>query len=81
MAWAFAPESAPEPIRRWAESSDPVLRLARKLVESRQTSHDALLSIDEEVRAEMAAAVEAALASPEPDPARAADYVLAPSLT
>jgi TPP-dependent pyruvate/acetoin dehydrogenase alpha subunit len=78
LQWAFSPESAPEPIRKWTEASDPVLRLAHRLIKLGGASREQLFGIDEEVRTEMETAVRAALASPEPDPSRAAEFVLAP---
>jgi len=78
VAWAWTPSAAPEPLRRWVASSDPVLRLARRLLETGTAAREALLSIDREVRAEIDSAVRAALASPEPDAELAAAFVLAP---
>jgi len=78
VAWTWAPQSAPEPLRRWVESSDPVLRHARYLLEVGAADQEVLLRIDREVREEMDAAVAFALASPEPHPRLADAFVLAP---
>jgi acetoin:2,6-dichlorophenolindophenol oxidoreductase subunit alpha len=78
LTWAWQPNSVPEALRAWSTSSDPVLRLARRLVETRGANRDALLDIDVEVKREMDEATRAALGSPEPDPTRATEFVLAP---
>src|SRR5581483_3032063 len=51
---------------RWAEESDPVQRLARRLVEAGEASPHSLADIDRQVSAEIQRAVEEALSSPEP---------------
>ncbi len=76
LAWAWGTEAS-EPIRRWVELSDPVIREARQLLSAGRVERDALLAIDAEVQEEMQHAVAAALASPEPDPGTAANLVLA----
>jgi acetoin:2,6-dichlorophenolindophenol oxidoreductase subunit alpha len=78
LEWAIMPEKAPEPIRGWAERSDPVLRFARRLLEGGEADRAALLRIDEDVRGEMRQAVESAVRSPEPVPDAADMLVLAP---
>jgi TPP-dependent pyruvate/acetoin dehydrogenase alpha subunit len=72
--------SAPGALQQWTATSDPLLREARRLLDTGSVDRDVLLATDREVCAEMAAAVEAALASAEPDPARATEFVLAPPL-
>ena len=57
-----------------------MVRLARKLLETGTVEREALLRADAEVRTEMDSAVRVALASPEPDPSRAGEFVLAPPL-
>jgi acetoin:2,6-dichlorophenolindophenol oxidoreductase subunit alpha len=76
LAWAGGTEAS-EPIRRWVELSDPVIREARQLLSAGGVDRDALLAIDAEVQEEMQQAVAAALASPEPDPGTTANLVLA----
>jgi acetoin:2,6-dichlorophenolindophenol oxidoreductase subunit alpha len=76
LAWAWGTE-APEPIRRWVELSDPVIREARQLLSAGAAGRDALLAIDAQVQEEMRQAVAAALASPEPEPGTATNLVLA----
>jgi pyruvate dehydrogenase E1 component alpha subunit len=78
VAWTWSPQSAPDPLRHWVESSDPVLRLARDLLERSLVDREQLLHLDNEVRTEMDAAVRFALASPEPDPNLATEFVVAP---
>jgi pyruvate dehydrogenase E1 component alpha subunit len=80
LDWAWLPSSAPEPIRQWASSSDPLLRFARRLVDTGDANREMLLAMDSEVGREMDEAVRAALESPEPDAASATDFVVAPPL-
>lgn len=69
--------AAPEgPHADWIARHDPVLRVARELLEQ-GTGVDALRAIDATVAQRMNRAVEFALASPQPDPATAADYLFA----
>jgi pyruvate dehydrogenase E1 component alpha subunit len=68
LAWAWSPESLPEPVRRWP---DPLLRYARRF------DRETVLAIDAEVREEMRSALEAALNSPEPPPETATELALA----
>jgi acetoin:2,6-dichlorophenolindophenol oxidoreductase subunit alpha len=77
LAWAWDTASVPNALRAWTASSDPLLREARRLLDAGAVEREALLAADREVCAEMAAAVEAALASPEPDADRATEFVLA----
>jgi len=79
LTWTWAPETAPEPVRRWVERSDPLLLFSRRLLESGAVTRDDLLQTDVDVRAEMRGAVEFAQASPEPSPEEAAQFVLAPA--
>ena len=80
LDWAWLPSSAPEPIRHWASSSDPLLRFARRLVDTGDANREMLLAMDSEVGREMDEAVRAALESPEPDAASATNFVVAPPL-
>jgi pyruvate dehydrogenase E1 component alpha subunit len=63
--------------RAWFAADDPVLRAARRLIELGAADAAGLQAMDARVRERMAAAREAALASPLPDPATALDHVLA----
>ena len=76
ITWAWTPAAAPEAVRAWSERSDPVLRFARRLVES--VPEQQLVDIDASVCAEITRAVELALSSPEPSPDSVGQYVLAP---
>ena len=80
LDWTWAPESAPEPVRCWVERSDPLLVFARRLLESGAVTRNELLQADVEVHSEIRAAVDFALASPEPSEEEAAQFVLAPSV-
>jgi TPP-dependent pyruvate/acetoin dehydrogenase alpha subunit len=77
IAWAWSLETAPEAIRRWADLSDPLLRLARRLLGRGEMARDTLTDRDARVRAEMRRATEAAIQSPEPVAATAAELTLA----
>jgi acetoin:2,6-dichlorophenolindophenol oxidoreductase subunit alpha len=79
IAWAWSAETAPEPVRRWVEQSDPVLLLARRLLATQVLGQDDLSQLDAEVGSEMTRAVEFALSSPEPRPQSATEFVLAPA--
>jgi len=80
VAWAWSVESAPEAVRRWVDQSDPVIRLARRLVDSGELDRAALLSLDSRVREEMRRALDTAVHSDEPVPGTADDLILAPPL-
>lgn len=77
VAWAWAPETAPENVRRWEEQSDPVLLYARQLLERDVLSREALQALDREVRAEIEQAARFALNSPHPAPEAAVEHVYA----
>src|SRR5215211_5774205 len=74
IAWTWAAETAPEPVRRWEEDSDPVLLYARRLLERGTFDRDGLLALDREVRDEIARAADFALSSPHPAPEAALEY-------
>lgn len=80
VAWTWSPQSAPEGIRGWIQSSDPLLRHGRRLLELGAADQEALLRVDREVREEMDAAVRFGLASAEPDPKLATEFAMAPPL-
>jgi pyruvate dehydrogenase E1 component alpha subunit len=77
VSWAWGPGAAPEPVRAWHDRSDPVLLWARELLTRSALDRAALAALDREVRDEMARAAEAAMRSPLPDPATAADHAYA----
>ena len=77
IAWTWAPESAPEVVRQWAQESDPVLIYARKLLEQGALSRDALIDLDRQVRDEAAQAAQFALSSPLPAPESVFEYAYA----
>jgi TPP-dependent pyruvate/acetoin dehydrogenase alpha subunit len=78
IAWVWSPEAAPEAVRRWVDLSDPVLRLARGLLESREVDRDSLVDLDARVRQEMQRASDIATQSSEPVAAMATELTLAP---
>ena len=79
LAWAWEPRRVPEALAEWAASSDPILLLARDLLASGAAGRDRLLALDTAVRAQVAAAVHAALAAPAPPAERALEGVFAPA--
>ena len=77
IAWTWAPESAPEAVRAWVLESDPVLILARQLLDRGALTRDALINLDRQVREEAAAAAKFALDSPLPAPESVFEYAYA----
>ena len=75
--WTWAPNSAPEVIRKWEELSDPILLYARKLTERGAISREALVDLDAGVSQELAAAAKFALDSPLPPAEAAVEYAYA----
>jgi pyruvate dehydrogenase E1 component alpha subunit len=68
IAWTWAPEAAPEPVRAWEQTSDPVLLYARQLLAEGIFDREALLALDGEIRARAAEAARFAVESPLPPP-------------
>ena len=81
VAWTWSPEQAPPPVRRWVEQSDPLLLYARRVLQTGQLNRDGLIRLDATLRAEISAAVNFALHSPELATEAASEYVLAPGLS
>jgi TPP-dependent pyruvate/acetoin dehydrogenase alpha subunit len=77
IAWTWAPEAAPEAVRKWEEQSDPVLLYARKLLDRGTLTRERLIEIDNTVREELAGAAKFALNSPLPKPESALEYAYA----
>jgi TPP-dependent pyruvate/acetoin dehydrogenase alpha subunit len=77
IAWTWAPESAPEVVRRWEQESDPVLLYARQLLAAGTLDRDRLVALDRAVREEIARAAAYALASPLPAPEAALEHTFA----
>jgi pyruvate dehydrogenase E1 component alpha subunit len=65
LAWDVS--AAPEKAREWYRSCDPVLIYIRELVEAGQATKEEIAAIERQVKGEIAAAVEFAVASPYPD--------------
>ncbi len=74
IAWAWAPETAPETVRAWEERSDPIMLHARELLRAKTVDRDALVALDAEVRGEMESAARFAVESPEPPPEAALEH-------
>ncbi len=69
LAWDV--NSVPDKAREWYSSCDPLLIYIRELVENEQSSKDEIAGIEAQVKAEIAAALEFAVASPYPKPEEA----------
>ena len=67
---------APDDNAEWFRTTDPVLRACRELTATGYASADELSAMDGRLRQQMAAAIDFALASPEPDTATALEHVL-----
>jgi pyruvate dehydrogenase E1 component alpha subunit len=77
VTWTWAPESAPEVVRAWVQESDPVLILARQLLDRGTLTREKLTDLDRQVREEAAAAAQFALNSPLPAPESVFEYAYA----
>lgn len=77
LTWAWEPATAPAAIAEWAASSDPLLLLARDLVQGGAATREQLLALDAETRARVTAAADEATAAPFPAPERALDHIFA----
>jgi pyruvate dehydrogenase E1 component alpha subunit len=69
LAWDVS--SVPEKAREWYRSCDPLLIYIRELVEANQATKDEIAGIERQVKAEITAAVDFAVASPYPNPEEA----------
>jgi PAS domain S-box-containing protein len=69
LAWDVS--SVPEKAREWYRSCDPLLIYIRELVDGKQASKEEISAIEKQVKTEIAAAVEFAVASPYPRPEEA----------
>jgi len=64
LAWDVS--VVPEKVREWYRSSDPLLIFIRELVEAKHATRDEIAAMEKKVKAEIADAVEFAVASPYP---------------
>ncbi len=69
LAWDAS--GVTEKAREWYHSCDPLLVFVRELVEAKQATKDDIAAIERQVKTEIAAAVEFAVASPYPKPEEA----------
>ncbi len=69
LAWDVS--KVPEKAREWYRSCDPLLIYIRELVEANRASRDEIAAIENQVKFEIAAAVDFAVASPYPNPEEA----------
>ena len=70
LAWSVS--GVPEKVREWYRSCDPLLIFIRELVDAKQATKEEIADIEKKVKAEIADAVEFAVASPYPKPEEAA---------
>ena len=69
LAWNV--DRVPEKVREWYRSCDPLLVFIRELVQANHATHEQINEIEQKVKAEIAAAVDFAVASPYPKPEEA----------
>jgi pyruvate dehydrogenase E1 component alpha subunit len=69
LAWDVG--AVAEKAREWYHTCDPLLVFVRELVEAKQATKDEIASMERQVKTEIAAAVEFAVASPYPKPEEA----------
>ncbi len=69
LAWDVS--AVPEKVREWYRSCDPLLIFIRDLVEAKQATREEIAEMENKVKAEIAAAMNSAVASPYPPPQEA----------
>lgn len=69
LAWDV--DNVPEKVREWYRTCDPLLIYIRELVEANHASREEIAAIEQQVKSEIAASVEFAVASPYPKPEEA----------
>ena len=69
LAWDVS--AVPEKVRQWYRSCDPLLIFIRELVDTKQATKEQIAEIEKRVKAEVAEAVNFAVASPYPKPEEA----------
>jgi pyruvate dehydrogenase E1 component alpha subunit len=77
LAWDVS--AVPEKVRDWYRSADPLLIFIRELVEAKHATREEIAAMEKSVKAEIADAVEFAVASPYPKPEEAAQATFAES--
>lgn len=77
VALAWDVSAVPEPVREWYRSCDPLLIYIRELVEAGQATREEIAAMEQKVKAEIAAAVDFAVASPYPAPEAAVEDAFA----
>jgi acetoin:2,6-dichlorophenolindophenol oxidoreductase subunit alpha len=75
LAWNV--DRVPEKVREWYRSCDPLLVFIRELVQAKHATREQINEIEQKVKAEIAAAVDFAVASPYPKPEEAERSVFA----
>ncbi len=77
LAWAWSPKDGPADLQGWLADSDPISLLARALVEEGKMTKEEVEALDAEAKKDIEEATSFALASPEPTPESAMDFILA----
>lgn len=77
VRWAWDIQAAPEEIRPWADSSDPVVLWIRKLLDRSMVTREEVQALDSEVSRQVDKVTERATSAPWPDPATALQGVFA----
>lgn len=77
LAWAWSPKDGPADLQDWLADSDPISLLARALVEEGKMTKEEVEALDAEAKKDIEEATSFALASPEPTPESAMDFILA----
>jgi acetoin:2,6-dichlorophenolindophenol oxidoreductase subunit alpha len=75
LAWDVS--AVPEKVREWYRSCDPLFIFVRELVDAKQATKEEIAEIDDQVKAEIAVAVNFALSSPYPAVEEAAKQIFA----
>src|SRR5438132_13129913 len=75
LAWDVT--NVPEKVREWYRSCDPLLIFVRELIDAKHATREQIAQIEQKVKAEIAEAVNFALASPYPKPETAAQGTFA----
>jgi acetoin:2,6-dichlorophenolindophenol oxidoreductase subunit alpha len=76
LAWDV--NHVPEKVREWYRTCDPLLIYIRELVDANQASREEIAGIEQQVKSEITAALEFAVASPYPKPDEAERDFFAP---
>jgi TPP-dependent pyruvate/acetoin dehydrogenase alpha subunit len=77
VRWVWDPAGAPEEVREWTVSSDPIVLLGQRLAAAGELDPEVLSRLDQEVQGEVATLVEEALAQEDAPAAKTFAHVFA----